>query len=279
MIEKVVPSVVAAAVLALAGFFGCSTTTMESGAGVVEEKTPETPTAAIEPGEPAEATQPAEPTEPEEKRPAPSQSPEEKEKAPLPKSFPPGEWVSLFDGKALGKWEPFADEDTPDMYGKVYVENGSMILDAGAPMTGVSWKGNILRDNYEVAVEAMRVAGGDFFCGLTFPVGDAYLTWINGGWGGTVVGLSNVNDFSAVENETTSGMDFEQGRWYQLRLRVTPERIEAWIDGDKKIDLERKDRRFTIWFEQEPCRPFGVTTYATKGAIREISVRALEAKS
>ena len=54
------------------------------------------------------------------------------------------------------------------------------------------------REDYEVSLEARRLEGTDFFCGLTFPVGKEPCTLIIGGWGGTTVGLSNVDDYSAA---------------------------------------------------------------------------------
>ena len=41
------------------------------------------------------------------------------------------------------------------------------------------------------AFEAQRVQGNDFFATTTFRVGKDPLTFVVGGWGGTVVGLSN----------------------------------------------------------------------------------------
>ncbi len=67
---------------------------------------------------------------------------------------------------------------------------------------------------------------------------------------------------------TTSG-------WYQIRLRVTRERIQVWIDEEKTIDLDRANRRFDVWYEQEPARPFGFSTWETTGALRNIRVRYL----
>ena len=32
------------------------------------------------------------------------------------------------------------------------------------------------------------------------------------------------------ENESTTFIDFEQDRWYRIRLRVTAARIDVWID-------------------------------------------------
>ena len=189
--------------------------------------------------------------------------------------FPALERVSLFDGKSLSGWRPFEDRDYPAMYGKVRVADGSIILEAGGPMTGIAWQGNLPRDNYEVELEGMRVEGYDFFCGLTFPVGDSPLTLILGGWGGSTVGLSNIDGYSAVENQTTTSMSFESKRWYRIRLRVTPEKVEAWVDDEKKIDLERGQHQFTVWPQQEPGRPLGITSYATKAALRGMRMRAL----
>lgn len=58
--------------------------------------------------------------------------------------------------------------------------------------------------NYELSLEAMRVDGSDFFCGLTFPVGSNFCSFIVGGWGGGVVGLSSLNSEDASQNETTN---------------------------------------------------------------------------
>jgi hypothetical protein len=141
----------------------------------------------------------------------------------------------------------------------------------------VAWKGEFPREDYEVTLEAMRTAGSDFFCGMTFPVGAAPCTLIVGGWGGTVVGLSNVDDQHAAENETTRTMTFEEGRWYPVRLQVTAAKIEAWIGTEKVVDLARDSRRFTVWWEQERCKPFGISTYDTSAALRNIRVRRLGA--
>jgi hypothetical protein len=47
--------------------------------------------------------------------------------------------------------------------------------------------------NYEIKLEAKKVTGNDFFCGMTFPVGDSFCSFIVGGWGGPVVGLSSID--------------------------------------------------------------------------------------
>ena len=105
----------------------------------------------------------------------------------------------MFDGKSLAGWK-----ETPfTSHGQVRVENGTVTLGTGY-LTGINWAGSFPKINYEVRVEAARMKGSDFFAGITFPVGDAFCTWINGGWGGEVVGLSSLEENDASENETTS---------------------------------------------------------------------------
>src|SRR5690606_37392906 len=123
--------------------------------------------------------------------------------------------------------------------------------------------------------EAKRISGSDFFCGITFPVGDQFCTFVAGGWGGGVTGLSNINDMAAVENETTDFINFQQDKWYRIRLRVTDERIQVWIDNKKMVDVERANKKFSIWWEQEPLRPLGIASWHTTAALRAIRLERL----
>ncbi len=124
----------------------------------------------------------------------------------------------------------------------------------------------------------MRVDGEDFFCGMTFPVGKSALSLIVGGWGGKVVGLSCIDDEPAVENETCNHKEFENRRWYHIRLLVTRSRVQAWIDKQKVVDFAHADRKLTIWFEEETVLPLGIATWETTGALRNIRVRPIAAK-
>src|SRR5437868_13700405 len=89
---------------------------------------------------------------------------------------------SLFDGRSLQGWK-----ETPfSQHGAVRVENGAIALNAGSPLTGITWAGEFLRSNYEIRYEAARMKGGDFFAVLTVPVGDSYCPFVSGGWVGDV---------------------------------------------------------------------------------------------
>ncbi len=182
------------------------------------------------------------------------------------------EWRSLFDGKTLTNWKSanFGGE------GEVKVENGKIILGMGATLTGITWVGGeIPRMDYEISLEAMKVSGNDFFCGLTFPVGKSPCSLIVGGWGGSVVGLSSIDGMDASENETTTAGDFAQGRWYRIRLRVTSQKIEAWIDDKKYVDVETKGHEISIRPEVSLSQPLGIAAWITEAALRDIKIRKL----
>jgi hypothetical protein len=221
--------------------------------------------------------------EPPAAEPSPSatetKSPEAAAEAPAPTAATPtkGEWQTLFDGKTLDGWKvtDFAG------HGQVEVKDGQMIFGIGAgDLTGVTWAGHTARMggdlpkmNYGVEIEAMRVEGEDFFCGLTFPVGDSCCSLIVGGWGGQVVGLSSFDGDDAANNETTRTKVFEKNRWYHILMRVSENRIEAWIDGEKLVDAKPGGRKVSVRSEVELSQPFGLASWRTKAAVRVIRLR------
>lgn len=160
--------------------------------------------------------------------------------------------------------------------GGVWVEGDTCFLGEGNDMTGITWKGPLPSMNYEVSLQAKRVAGDDFFCGLTFLYGKDPCSLIVGGWGGRLVGISSLDWLDASENGTAKWRDFEKDKWYSIRLRVTPEKIEAWIDGEQLINVETEGHTIGIRFEVEPCRPFGIATWRTAGALKDVRIRAFE---
>lgn len=172
----------------------------------------------------------------------------------------------LFDGKTLKGWE-ITDFGTQ---GPVYVSGGRIILGMGDGGTGITWKGDFPRQDYMVTLEAMRQDGNDFFCGMTFPVGKNPCTLIVGGWGGMVVGLSSIDGMDASENETMTLKNFDKGRWYRIILRVTEKTIEAWIDNEKVVDFTIGDSALSIRPEVELSKPFGIASWRTTAAIRNI---------
>jgi hypothetical protein len=183
-----------------------------------------------------------------------------------------GAWQPLFDGKTLTNWQPtkFIGE------GAVRVEDAQIILEAGRDMTGITWTGPAFpTSNYEIALQAMRVEGSDFFAGVTFPVGDSFCSLILGGWGGQVIGLSSIGGMDASENETSQSAQFELKRWYHVRIRVTPAKIQVWLDEREIISQDVKGHKIHTRPEMDPSKPFGVASWRTTAALRELRLRRL----
>jgi type 1 glutamine amidotransferase len=190
-------------------------------------------------------------------------------------STPAAEWKPLFNGKDLSGWQinQFGGA------GEVEVKDGQIHIGSGVALTGLRRTNDLLRTNYEVDLQAMKLQGGDFFCGLTFPVKDQHMTLIVGGWGGSLVGISSVDGMDASENEFTQFMRFDDRKWYHIRLRVTDTKVQAWIDGQKMIEARIEGRRVSMRpGEIEESAPFGLATYQTTAAIKEIKIRPVPAR-
>ncbi|MCA8995455.1 MAG: DUF1080 domain-containing protein [Planctomycetaceae bacterium] len=171
----------------------------------------------------------------------------------------------LFDGKSLKNWEviDFGGQ------GDVRVEEGVLIVDRGEPLTGIVYKGPELpKVNYELSLESQRRDGNDFFLGLTFPVKDTHCSLILGGWGGGVAGLSSIDGFDASENETTDYFSFEKDQWYKVRVRVTDDKIEAWLDDQQIANVDHKEKKIDVRIEMEVAKPLSVCTFQTTGGLR-----------
>jgi hypothetical protein len=185
---------------------------------------------------------------------------------------PAQKWRSLFDGKTLAAWK----ETEFGAQGHPSVENGLLVLPAGDPLTGVTReKDDVPHVNYEVELEAQKVEGTDFFLALTFPVQDSHASLVLGGWGGGVCGISSIDGMDAHENNTTSYRKFDAGKWYKVRMRVMKDRLEAWLDDEQIVDADTADKKIGVRVEVSPSKPFGLATYMTKGAYRNIRVREL----
>lgn len=183
-------------------------------------------------------------------------------------------WRALFDGRSLAGWNVTDFKQG----GRVEVRDGLLVFFQGDNFVGVNYTNEVPKANYELTLEGMRVAGDDFFCGLTFPVNDSFCSLILGGWGGGVVGLSNLDGADASENETTQFITFEKGRWYRIRLRVTEQKIEAWIEQKKVVDVNTVGRKVSLRFgDIERSKPLGLASWSTSAAFRGIKLRAVPA--
>ena len=203
------------------------------------------------------------------------ETPEPKKAETVPDKPDQEGWESLFDGKTLGKWK-LSDFWKP---GKAHVVGGNLVLETGTgDLTGVFWGGDaamLPRIDYEVELQAQRVEGSDFFCALTFPYKKDCASLVVGGWGGGVIGISSFDGMDASMNETTNYMEFENGRWYTIRLRVQENHIQAWIDDKQVVDAEPGTRDVDVRIEVEASKPLGIAAWNTKAALRNIRLRRL----
>ena len=130
--------------------------------------------------------------------------------------------------------------------------------------------------NYEIALEAQAHSRRRSLCwGLTFPVGDSYASLIIGGWGGSLCGISSLEDEDAAHNETHTNRRFKTGQWYRIRLRVLPERLVAWVDDDKIIDVNTKGKKISLRTDIDASKPLGLSSFQTTAAIKDIKIRKL----
>jgi hypothetical protein len=186
------------------------------------------------------------------------------------------EWV-LFDGKSLDDWE------TVDIgaSGTIEQEEDALIINQGDSLSGLLYKkaAELPVTNYEITLEAKRLQGVDFFCGLTFPVGDlkTCATLVCGGWGGSVTGISNIDGQDAANNSTGTYQRYEDDKWYKFRLRVTPENISVWVEDKKVVDQDLKDRKISLRPGPiESYAPLALSTYCTTAAVKNIRLKEVK---
>ncbi len=187
-------------------------------------------------------------------------------------------WKTLFNGTSLMGWKatPFTGAGGVKVEKSFRTGPGAIVVEAGATLTGFHWGGEAPRMGYEIELEVLKINGSDFMCGLTFPVGEAHVSLILGGWGGGLVGISSIDGHDASENDTTKYMSFVTDRWYRVRVRVTRRKIEAWLDEKSIVDQEITGKKLGLRAgEISLSVPIGICTYQTSAAYRAIRLRRL----
>jgi hypothetical protein len=185
-----------------------------------------------------------------------------------------GAWQSLMPKEGLGLWQ-ITDFGTQ---GKVELRGDELLLDMGDPLTGVDLKDDVEfpKNDFEVELKCKRIQGSDFLCGLTFPVGDGYCSFIAGGWGGSLVGLSSINGMDASENATSSYFEFDNDKWYTFRVRVDDEFVRTWIDDKEFVRQDREGYTFSTRIEVSGSKPLGLCVYRSTVAVKDFRWRKVE---
>ena len=185
-------------------------------------------------------------------------------------------WKDLLPKSGLKGWEitDFGSE------GKVTNKAGLLTLEMGDPLNGINYLGkDFPKDNYEIVLKASRKDGNDFLCGLTFPVGKEFCSFIAGGWGGGIVGLSSVDGFDASENSTSTYLEFENDKWYEFKVRVDEEFVTAWVDDEKIFYQDREGHEFSTRIEVYASHPLGICAFQSTVEIKDFKWRSLKGKN
>lgn len=185
-------------------------------------------------------------------------------------------WISLLPTDDLDDWNitNFGGE------GSVEIKTGTLSLGRGDPLTGIHWKKkDFPRDQFEMRWKARRVDGSDFFAGVTFPIGKEYCSFICGGWGGGLVGVSCINGNDASENETASFKDFKNGRWYSFLVRLDKKHLKVLIDDEEVVSVEREGKEFSLRAEVIGCKPLGYCAFQSVCEIKDWEYRPLSQES
>ena len=105
------------------------------------------------------------------------------------------------------------------------------------------------KTNYEIALEVLKIDGSDFICGLTVLLGASLSVslWADG-WGGTVV----AGNLSRTPGECgrTPYIALPEQKWFKVRMRVTPGKLEAWLDEKKVVDQVITNRKISLRYEE-----------------------------
>ena len=186
-----------------------------------------------------------------------------------------------------GEWELLSAEFAPSWVaagipdeGGVTIQDGGITLQAGQPMTGArfdAWESaGLPRLRYSIEFEAMRVEGNDFFGTVTFPVDDSHVSLVIGGWGGTLVGISSIDDMDASENNTRGNAFFKNNVWHAARVEVRDDDLRAWINGRLFVNTSIKGHKPGLRpGDIENCAPFGFASHATHARVRRVIIRRL----
>ncbi len=118
-------------------------------------------------------------------------------------------------------------------------------MSQGNDMTAITYaKADFPKMDYEVAFEAKRIRGNDFFCHDHVSGRQGPLLARRGRLGRGVVGLSNIDDKDASENRNQQPQEFRaRTSGIASRIRVTSGRIAAWIDDKQVVNFATKGRQ------------------------------------
>ena len=116
--------------------------------------------------------------------------------------------ITLFDGSSLSNWKAtdFAGKETFQL---MKTEACFLKWVRSCPVS----IGRVILCPSKITKFHCRqneLWGSDFFAVLLFLTSESHATLILGGWGGSLIGISSIDDFDASENETGDAFIFEE---------------------------------------------------------------------
>lgn len=130
------------------------------------------------------------------------------------------------------------------MEGKWSIENGQMVqANTGNPLNGitgdVAYIGDETWTNYTLTLTATKTSGNE---GFLIPIAvkdqDNYFHWNIGGWNNTVSCLEQISSGvkSGQITETLQDFKVETGKAYEIKIVVSDNDIECYLDGKGLVD-------------------------------------------
>lgn len=179
---------------------------------------------------------------------------------------------NLFNGKDLTGWKRADIIDN----GEIKVLPGGIVeCGVGRSISAIAYTNEFPTMNYELSLEAMRVAGDDFFIALTIPIEKSFCTVIIGGWGGGLCGFSSYDGGDAANNQWAQGVALKNNCWYKLVVRVTTCVLQISLDQDlytARVEFDDSGRFSLRSGEMDKTTPLGLATYETKAHWRNFTM-------
>ena len=192
------------------------------------------------------------------------------------------QWQELFDKKSLEGWKRL---ELDGEGGEINFADGVIRFARGNPLTAM-----VIADErftppsstYEMILRARKTDGRDFFCALTFPVPEkeTCATFVAGGWGGGVTGISNIDNLDANRNSTRSVIRYQTGQWYDLRIEVRRDTIRCWVDNRLVVNTVISGKKISMRPGKiENCQPLGIASFATASEFKSLRIRHLPSEN
>lgn len=100
-----------------------------------------------------------------------------------------------------------------------------------------AWIGDAALSHYTLTLKAKKISGDEGFLVTVGRQDEKNYLWFNlGGWGNTVSAIEYAkNGGKSLVGKQKPGK-IETGRWYDIKIDYSPDRIVCWLDGAKIYD-------------------------------------------